>query len=427
LLRFDHVTRLVRAELRGALRERNVLVATVFVPLVLYPAIIWATITGLTYVRGQSEDFVSRVVLDAHGVAASPMLDSIRLSLEGDESIRLVSPSPYEPREALLSGELDLLVIVELPGPEAGKLQGNLLFELVHDASQDRSVRALGRVRALVDEEREAWIERSATELGLPEDARVIAEIEQRNTASEKDIGRFVLSLVLPLVTVLIVAIGTMAPAVDITAGERERSTRETTLTLATARLNVALAKFIAVSSLATMAGLLNLVAMTISMRVVFAALAAERDSSLDVSLPLMAIPMLALGTTLIALLLASLMMILASFARTYREGQSLVMPVYFLSFMPMLFLQQPDARQTLVTACIPLINVFMMFRDAIAGRFDPLLITITIAVLLACVTLCLALAARLLRSETLLLGEGDLSGRALFRRVVRESRGPSR
>lgn len=423
MFRLDHVTTLVRTELRGALRERNVLVATVFVPLVLYPAIIWATITGLTYVRGQSEGFVSRVAFEGTGRAAS----DLRAALEESEELRLVEFPTREGREALLAGRLDLVVKVQPPPAEGAALQDNALVELVHDGSQERSSRALERVRALVSEEREAWLERAALEGGLPEDARSIDAVEKRNVSTERDIGRFVLSLILPLVTVLIVSIGTMAPAVDVTAGERERSTRETTLTLATGRINVALAKFVAVSALATMAGLLNLLAMTISMRVVFASIAAERGASLDATLPLAAIPILALGTTLIALLLAALMMILASFARTYREGQSLVMPVYFLSFMPMLFLQQPDARQTLTTACIPLVNVFMMFRDAISGRFDPVLIGITISVLLACVALCLAVAARLLRSETLLLAEGDLSGRALFRRVVRESRGLKR
>ena len=415
----DHVLTLFRAELRSALRERNVLVATIFVPLVLYPVLVWATITGLTYVSGQTEGFVSRVVFEGAG----PRAGALRQALQDDDDIRLVPPGSEDPVEDLLSGEIDLVVLVRQPGPQGAALVGNASFELIHDASEGRSVRALERVRNRVDAQREAWLEAEARRLGLPAGLAKDPEIASSNVASERDVGRFVLSLVLPLMTVLIVAIGTMAPAIDVTAGERERSTRETTLSLATSRLNVALAKFLVVSALASFAGLLNLGAMTLSMRVVFSTLAQERGASIDASLPLAAIPILALGTTLIAFLLAALMMILASFAKSYKEGQSLVMPVYFLSFLPMLFLQQPDARQTLVTALIPLVNVFMMFRDAIAGRFDPGLIAVTLAVLVCCVSLCLVVAARLLRSESLLVGASDLSPGALFRRALQESR----
>src|SRR6185369_8810239 len=48
--------------------------------------------------------------------------------------------------------------------------------------------------------------------------------------APRTSLGGYVLSRVLPLIVVVMVMLGAFHPAIDITAGERERSTLETTL-----------------------------------------------------------------------------------------------------------------------------------------------------------------------------------------------------
>ena len=154
MLNTQHVTVLLRSELRSALRERNVLVTTIFVPLVLYPVLVWAVITGMTYVSGQTEGFVSRVAFEAQSARGARLLDA----LDNDDDIRRLDPPPGDPRAALLKGSLDLVVLERDPYEAAARLEGNTRFELVHDASEKRSVRALERVRAHIDEQREAWI-----------------------------------------------------------------------------------------------------------------------------------------------------------------------------------------------------------------------------------------------------------------------------
>ena len=55
------IRHLYLAELRGALRERNVVINTILVPVLLYPLILWLLINGLMFVQGQTERLVSRV------------------------------------------------------------------------------------------------------------------------------------------------------------------------------------------------------------------------------------------------------------------------------------------------------------------------------------------------------------------------------
>ena len=77
--------------------------------------------------------------------------------------------------------------------------------------------------------------------------------------------GGYLLSRILPLVIVVMVMLGAFHPAIDITAGERERGTLETTLSAPIARAALMTGKVVAVATLATLSGVLNLASMSIT------------------------------------------------------------------------------------------------------------------------------------------------------------------
>src|SRR5690606_3797657 len=98
-------------------------------------------------------------------------------------------------------------------------------------------------------------------------------------------------------------------------------------------------------------------------------------------------------------------MLILASFARTFKEGQSLVGPFYIAVFLPLLFLQAPDLELTPALALVPVVNVALMFREACAGIYQWDLIGITIAVEILSIAAALAVAVRILAHEDVVAG----------------------
>jgi sodium transport system permease protein len=158
------------------------------------------------------------------------------------------------------------------------------------------------------------------------------------------------------------------------------------------------------VATLGVVAGLLNIVAMVLTMGPVLARLGGGAES-VSFRIPASAIPVVALGAVMVALFVAAGMMICAAFARTYREGQTMVSPFYFLVIMPAIFLQSPDIDFTPRLALVPVINVAMMFRDAIGGVYQWPLVATTLAVEAATIAVCLALARRILQFEDVLMG----------------------
>ena len=86
--------------------------------------------------------------------------------------------------------------------------------------------------------------------------------------------------------------------------------------------------------------------AMMFSMSTILAPLSGGLGS-LSFRIPLQAIPVIGIGVVLMALFVAAGMMILASFARNFKEGQSMVSPFYLIIILPVMFLQAPGTEFT--------------------------------------------------------------------------------
>jgi sodium transport system permease protein len=199
-------------------------------------------------------------------------------------------------------------------------------------------------------------------------------------------------------------AVGGMHPAIDSTAGERENSTWETVMSAATSRANVLVAKYLYVATMAFTAAFLNLFAMMFSMGTVLSPLLRGGDGKWR-DIPLQSAPVILAGAVLLALFVAAGMMILASFATNYKEGQSLVAPFYIALIIPIMFLQTPGLEFTRRIAMIPVANVTMMIREAMQGIYHWPLIGLTLVVETVCVVLALRVAMLVVKHEDFVMG----------------------
>ncbi len=406
------------AELRMALRDRTIVTNSILIPIFLYPLILWLTFTGITFVQGQTEGFVSRVAL----VGLPPAHAALRTAMERNELVALATVEGPEAATRLQAGELDVLVEVLPAEGEAAALPDNFSLRLTFDTSKERSVAARDRLTSIVDTYRERWLKRESERLGITAQAWATFTVTERNVASEKQMGAFILSLMLPLFFVIMVAVGCFHPAVDSTAGERERHTWETLMSTGASRASIVVAKYLYVASFGCIAGLLNMIAMVVSMKPILAPLLARSGEELTFTVPLVAIPVMALGGVLLAAFVAAGMMIFAAFARTFKEGQSMITPFYMIVLMPAMFLQVPGITFSFLLACIPVVNLTMMVREAISGVFHWPQVAVSVVVSLAAVLVCLRLATTILHFEDVVIGSyGGSLNRFLKERLLKK------
>ncbi len=386
-------------ELRSALRERSIVINSILLPLFLYPLLLWLAYTGISFVGGQTQGFSSRILLKNLPTEHRLLKDEI----QGNPQIEL--KDSRIPEEDIRNGKLDLVAEFHPLDSQASSLKDGFRVKITYDGSKDRSSTARGRFIEILTRYRNFFLGAQAKNIGISPEQFQQFWVETRNVATSRQMGQFILGMMLPIFLVIMLAVGCMYPAIDSTAGEREKSTWETLLTTATPRRNVIVAKYLYVATMASVAAALNVAAMVLTMKSILAPLLGGSSEGLTFTIPMRSIPLILLVTILLAMFIAAGMMILASFARTFREGQSMVTPFYIATFMPVLFMQSPGIEFTPKMALIPIVNVAMVFREALAGTYHRQLIGLTLMVESLCIVLALWLATAILRYEDFLLG----------------------
>src|SRR5690606_33708751 len=248
--------------------------------------------------------------------------------------------------------------------------------------------------------------------VGIENAKHVLDPIDARweSVATGAEQAGYVAGLLLPLLLTIVVAIGVFYPALECTVGEKERGTLETTLLSPLSRSTLVVGKYLAVVSAGVASFALNFAGMSLS----FVHLASQlRVGDLKISFATCA---LALGGAIVlAALLGAIMMPIAFFARSYKEGQSWLSPIYFATLIPAIVLANPDASLTPLSALAPLLNCALLFRESLSGdvsAFDAILVLASSAFYAA---LALGVATRLLDREDVATG-GEVSIRSALR-----------
>jgi sodium transport system permease protein len=402
-LRWREVRILYAREMRAALREKAIVINSILLPIFLYPFILWAAFTGIVFVQGQTEGFVSRIVA-SDWPKGHP---GLRHLFEHNDNLLMVQDTNAQQvvEAKILDGRVDALVqfLRSDPSEEIGR--GNFEARITYNESKERSETAQRHVRELMDEYRQKWLKREALAHGLSTSEWQQFKLESRNIASKKQIGAFMLSLILPVLFVVMVAVGCFYPAVDATAGERERHTWETLMSTGASRVSILTAKYLYVGSLGAIAGTLNLLAMIATIKPILAPLVDKAGAGIEFAVPLGAGPVLIIAAILMAALVAAGMMIFASFARTFKEGQAMITPFYLLVILPLMFLQVPGLTLNLPLALVPVVNLTLMVRAAVTGAFPLLPILVTVLISTALIGVCIKVAAHVLQFEDVMMG----------------------
>lgn len=380
-MRKSAVLAVAAADLRGSFRDRSVVTQSVLVPFLMYPAIMWAAVSVVMVVEAASERMPTRL-------AAEPGLEHSAVAWIAADP--MILPGAGAGDDAVADGSADAFL----------SSSGDSL-RLSFDSSRDQGAAAASRVAAALGRARAVAADRQAAALGLSPVLRTPMVVRMDNTDTGRDMGGFVLGLVLPGAFVVMVAVGCVTQAVDALAGERERGTWETMRASGALPRELAAGKLAAVVATGAMSGLLNVLSMFLCLALLLGPLIRRSGEEISFTLPAAGIPFLLLSAFLLAAVMGSLMMIPAARARSFREGQSMVMPFFLLAILPMLLLQLPWIGLGPLTALVPVFNAALLARQALSGGVEPLLaLEVAAASLAACLPLAAAAARTAGRPE---------------------------
>jgi ABC-type Na+ efflux pump permease subunit len=423
-------------ELVAAFRDRQTTLYTIVLPIAMYPFLFWALIQGALFVQGREERTEVHLGVSAANDAEIPPgltqalakrpADRARnghepntvLAAEKPIAPMVVETDPEKRDEASArswigkapAGERvektspDAVLWLHGPGRPSDTVESgaNVYFDSSESRSQIAKKRTLSRLPVYAESLREERARAVGREIDELDPFRID---EPKDIAAEEHGGAFLLSLILPMLLVVMTVIGAFYPAVDFTAGERERNTAETTLLLPVPRLAVHQGKILAVCACAVLATALNLFALALSAGHLVNMM---RDTDeLAIALPLGALLAVVPLALLFAVFVSAVLTSVAALARTFKEGQALLGPVQMLFLFPAMAGAIPGLELTPPLCFVPVVNVVLSFRAMLKGQWLPLEYALTGLTLLVLAVLAVWIALRILGQESLISSSG--------------------
>ncbi len=397
---------LFRKELLDSLRDRRTLLMMLVLPALLYPGTL--LLTGSVMAAGKER--LAR--------------EDLVIAVASDDALSFLTAQPAPPhttwaRMSRAEGEAALKdkKVAALADAPAGSFDGlarseQAVITLAYTKRYDRSMEALDRLKKVLDGLAKSQLKLRLTELSLPSTFAEPVKIESVDVDFQKNIGPLIASRTLPIMLVLMLLMGALYPAVDLTAGEKERGTLETLLVAPVRPLQVMFAKYLTVALVATLATLANLAAMAITF-----GMGLTLDTTLSTQMVFSAGQLATLVLCFIptAFLVSGIALAVASLARSFKEGQSLMTPIVLIGTVPGMVALMPGVELTWLTSAVPLLNVALLVKAVILGAAHPGHLAVTVVSTAVCSLFTLRLAANAFASEALRFG-GSEGWKDLFR-----------
>ncbi len=445
------VKTLVRKEVLDILRDKKTLVMMVVVPVLLYPLIIIGMSLAFSYVM-QSQESKEHTV--GYPVEYQEMVDELQKLYTTEEqdsgesgnaenrenAVDKEDAADKESADADARGELARLTFVPAKAGEEEKVKeatnawmdvsraenGIWHVTVQYESSDETSSYAGDALAELLEAYSDQLLAENLRAEGLDEEFLhpVVCEEEDLTPASESfgmDIGGSI-----GMILIITILMGAVYPAIDATAGEKERGTLETLLTLPVTNFQMILSKYISVALFACVTAVLSLLSLGGSVAFLMFGLSPELAGQMgDFSLEslLRQLPLLVVTLIVTALLVTALCMCFCVFARSFKEANNYVTPVLLVVMFGSMSGMIPSVRLDYRTALIPIVNVSLMVKQIIAQQFDVGLVGTTILVNFGYSVVTIWILARMYNSEDILFSDG-FRGMKLFQKRSQIRRG---
>ena len=201
-----------------------------------------------------------------------------------------------------------------------------------------------------------------------PNDVLNIITVEENITEEENMFVSYIRNYAFVFI-IMAITVSATYPATDTTAGERERGTLETLLTFPIKSRDIIVGKFLAVTIASILTGIISLILAIISVAI------AQNAFSIYEGLNIMFSPISIVLSVIIIIaysfFISGLCIAIASSSKTFKEAQSALTPLTFISFFLGMIAFMVGVEGTPLLSIIPFLNFTVIFTDINAGRID--------------------------------------------------------
>ena len=383
-------------EVVDSVRDSRTIFLMIALPLVIYPALF----TGMGYFERMMREKQEETAISV-AVANSQYAPRLMEFLTKQDKLNvIVLPAGQESDAGQMVKDKVASAMLVLPeGFDAALDSGRTeRVNLLYDGADVNSVGARERITALLIQYGNDIVKQRLKARGL--DASILETIttEPRNVATSREMGAFAIGTIVPFLLIILMSAGAQHTAIDVTVGEKERSTLETVLATSASRTEIVFGKFGAVLLFSFATAIMGLIGLLFTMYSGLSFMSAIAEEKLTVSASTVAILLLSLAPVMI--FLSAAFMAIGCFAKSIKEGQTYSSYFYMVIMLVAVVTIFPGLETGLTGYALPLLGVLFLEKEVLMGSFDLLHIMVATLSTLAIAVGAIFLSVKLFSNE---------------------------
>ena len=455
---------LLKKELLDVFRDRKAVIMLVLVPLLVYPLIIFGSIMIMSMIQTNMEKGEYKAIVETEDngnllrqieiyntekkktdknkneedekaktdsdksetkqvdsivvVSYEDAVHSYENSIE-DSSNESLSDKHLSNIDTLLQAEvIDVYISSQIDK------DGKLVYSTRYVSSITDSDYAETLIKEVLDELSDTRSRVAITEAGLDaDDVLHPFDVQRDNIASKEQSVGSILGMILPFMLIISLLMGTMYPAIDATAGEKERGTLETLLTLPVKNHEIIIAKFLTVAFMGIVSAFMNIISMAVMIIYMVKLLSTKAvgNMGLDIKnfnvatfVPAMIVTILAVLA--FSLFISAVTMCITAFAKSYKEANNYITPLTLVVMFTAYIGFIPNIELTRNMALVPVANICLLIKELLLFKAQMNMIIVVLVSNIVYAILAILLLSRIYDSENVLFDEGRY-GLQLFQR----------
>jgi sodium transport system permease protein len=390
-----------RKELTDSLRDRRTVISMIVIPLLVMPLLTIGMGILSVFLVGMAMREIPRVMI--LGGEDSPR---VMAELRQLKDVQFVPANPDYAEEI---SNRHIRAAVEIPQDFDAKLEAGELstVKVYMYEGELKSGFGAGRLQRFFRELRDRTIRERLDARQLPPSLVRPFDVEVKNVAPPEKVGGAILGGIIPYFVILLCLTGAMYPAMDLTAGEKERGTIETILCSPVSRTHLVLGKFLMVLTASIATAVLAIASMAVSFgagkKMLLGVTSSVADAALQITITGKAIVSIFFVVLPLAVFFSAALLALSVFAKSFKEAQSYISPLMILVALPAVAAFLPGVELTPALALVPVLNTSLVSKEIITGIYRWDLIALIFLSSSAYAVVALAIAVKLFQREDVL------------------------
>ena len=357
-------------EIKHLFRDTKTIVQTVVVPTFITPLLIGGIFwyVGSIATEETKKTYEVSVYSSSNSVLIDELNKSDRLVVTEEDSVVSVIDAVTQD-----NSEIGLVLDEDFTEDLKSNTSANLT---IYSKDIDTFSQAQSLVLNIVDDFEENIRTSRLELLNLDENYVNPITIDEEDLTTEEESAGSIFGAILALFFVMYVISGSMYPAIDLGAGEKERGTMETLISTNISSVDIIIGKMLSVTSSAILTATFSMLGFAIPLIVIFMFYADSINEYLFGLLSAIVNPIALLGVFVLivplSVFMGAFLLAISVYAKTPKEAGLLLGNVLIVFIIPCYIpLINPGLELDFVGALIPCYNLALITNNLIAGTVD--------------------------------------------------------